>query len=50
MDYLHGLWLLYRLGQNDLPYKYTQPSQHWKEATYDPDTYVDPYKQYKENK
>ncbi|MBJ2197558.1 hypothetical protein [Barnesiella sp. CU968] len=36
-------------GQNDLPYKYTQPSQHWKEATYDPDTYVDPYKQYKEN-
>jgi len=36
-------------GQNDLPYKYTQPSQHWKETTYDPDTYVDPYKQYKEN-
>lgn len=33
-------------GQNDFPYKYTQPYQPQQEYHWNPDTYVDPYKEY----
>lgn len=40
-------------GGDDLPYKYTQPSETWKESTWNPEhpeLYEDPYKEYKNYK
>ena len=40
-------------GQNDLPYKYTQPSTQWKETKWEPNpdgSFVEYYKSLKEEK